>query len=61
MAYGQSSLNTLNTPPQGVFYNRMSASSHTRGHRFAPEFTAVVLNCWKFIIGALLIIQEPYR
>ena len=37
-------VNTLNTPPQGVFYNRMSASSHTRGHRFAPEFTAVVLN-----------------
>lgn len=24
-------------PPEGVFYSRMSASSHTRGHRFAPE------------------------
>ena len=24
-------------PPEGVFYNRMSASSHTRGHRHAPE------------------------
>jgi RimK-like ATP-grasp domain len=31
-------------PPKGVFYNRMSASSHTRGHRFAPELTHVVLN-----------------
>jgi hypothetical protein len=31
------------TPPDGVFYNRMSASSHTRGHRFAPEFTGNVL------------------
>ena len=30
-------------PPEGVFYNRMSASSHTRGHRYAPEFTAAVL------------------
>ena len=30
-------------PPEGVFYNRMSASSHTRGHRFAPEFTGSVL------------------
>lgn len=30
-------------PPQGVFYNRMSASSHTRDHRFAPEYTASVL------------------
>lgn len=25
------------TPPEGIFYSRMSASSHTRGHRFAPE------------------------
>ena len=41
-------MNTLNPPPQGVFYNRMSASSHTRGHRFAPEFTAVVLNWLEF-------------
>ena len=31
-------------PPDGVFYNRMSASSHTRGHRFAPELTHAVLN-----------------
>ena len=30
-------------PPQGIFYNRMSASSHTRGHRYAPEYTAAVL------------------
>lgn len=30
-------------PPQGVFYNRMSASSHTRGHRSAPEYTLAVL------------------
>ena len=30
-------------PPEGVFYNRMSASSHTRDHRFSAEFTASVL------------------
>lgn len=30
-------------PPDGVFYNRMSASSHTRGHRYGPEHTAAVL------------------
>jgi len=30
-------------PPQGVFYNRMSASSHTRGNRYAPEITKVLL------------------
>lgn len=32
-----------NPPPDGVFYNRMSASSHTRGHRYAAEHTACVL------------------
>ena len=31
-------------PPQGVFYNRMSASSHDRGHKYAPEFTAGILS-----------------
>ena len=30
-------------PPTGVFYNRMSASSHTRDHRYAAELTASVL------------------
>src|ERR1700722_4620255 len=24
-------------PPEGVFYNRMSAQSHTRDHRYAAE------------------------
>ncbi len=30
-------------PPEGVFYNRMSASSHSRGHRWGPEHAATVL------------------
>jgi len=30
-------------PPEGVFYNRMSASSHTRGHRYAAELTGGIL------------------
>ncbi|HET9762523.1 MAG TPA: alpha-L-glutamate ligase, partial [Casimicrobiaceae bacterium] len=33
----QGKLDLAEAPPQGVFYNRMSASSHTRGHRYAPE------------------------
>ena len=33
--------------PEGIFYNRMSASSHSRGHRYAPEFTATILNWLK--------------
>jgi hypothetical protein len=30
-------------PPKGIFYNRISASSHTRNHRYAPEFTQAVI------------------
>ncbi|MBG9446159.1 ATP-grasp domain-containing protein [Cytobacillus firmus] len=30
-------------PPEGIFYSRMSASSHTRDHRFAAEFSGQVL------------------
>jgi len=31
-------------PPDGVFYNRMSASSHARGHIYAPEHAKLVLS-----------------
>ena len=37
------SVDLMAPPPEGIFYNRMSASSHTRGHRFSPELTSVVL------------------
>jgi Carbamoyl-phosphate synthase L chain, ATP binding domain len=30
-------------PPAGIFYNRMSASSHTRGHQYAPEYAGAVI------------------
>lgn len=36
-------LDLTEEPPKGIFYNRMSASSHTRGHRYAPEYTGAVL------------------
>lgn len=36
-------VNLTEIPPEGVFYSRMSASSHTRGHRYAPELTESVL------------------
>ena len=42
------------TPPTGVFYNRMSASSHTRNHRFAPELTSQVLR-WLEAFGRRVI------
>ncbi|MDM5335340.1 alpha-L-glutamate ligase [Ureibacillus composti] len=38
------SVDLSSVPPEGIFYSRMSASSHTRGHRFAPELTNAVLS-----------------
>ncbi len=40
---GDLTLDLSSIPPDGVFYNRMSASAHTREHRYAPEMTANVL------------------
>ena len=40
---GAGTLDLTVPPPEGVFYNRMSASSHTRGHRYAPEHAAAVI------------------
>ena len=39
----QLSIDLSSPPPPGVFYNRMSASSHTRNHRYNAELTACVL------------------
>lgn len=39
----EGTLDLANEAPRGVFYNRMSASSHTRGHRYAAELTGGVL------------------
>jgi hypothetical protein len=30
-------------PPEGLFYSRMSASAHSRGHRFSPEYASGLL------------------
>jgi hypothetical protein len=39
----EGTLDLSQVPPRGVFYNRMSASSHTRDHRYAAELTGGVL------------------
>lgn len=39
----EGALDLSEPPPEGVFYNRMSASSHTRGHRYSAEYTGAVL------------------
>jgi hypothetical protein len=50
----EQSVDFQSEPPQGVFYNRMSASSHTRGHRYAPEITQALLG-WLESHGRLVI------
>lgn len=47
-------LNIQDLPEDAVYYNRMSASSHTRGHRYAPELTDQVLT-WLEQKGARVI------
>ena len=40
---GRGLLDLAATPPEGVFWSRMSASSHTRGHRGSKDQTRAVL------------------
>lgn len=47
-------LDLNSVPPEGVFYNRMSASAHTRQHRYAPEMTANILS-WLERYGRVVI------
>ncbi|MCC5894180.1 MAG: alpha-L-glutamate ligase [Alkalibacterium sp.] len=47
-------LDIQDLPDDAVYYNRMSASSHTRGHRYAPELTDQVLT-WLEQKGARVI------
>src|SRR4051812_13470882 len=47
-------LDLRSPPPDGVFYNRMSASSHTRDHRYAAEYTGAVL-AWLERHGRLVV------
>ena len=36
-------LNLQDVPPEAVYYNRMSASSHSRDHRYEPELALGIL------------------
>jgi hypothetical protein len=40
---GEAAIDISEPPPEGVFWSRMSASSHTRGHPFAKDQTRGVL------------------
>lgn len=40
---GEGSVDLTKEPPKGIFYSRMSASAHTRDHRYAPELAGAVI------------------
>ncbi|MGE4566375.1 MAG: hypothetical protein AAEB43_01830, partial [Acidimicrobiales bacterium] len=40
----EGALNLDAPPPAGIFYSRMSASSHTRGHTASKDYTRSVLS-----------------
>ncbi len=40
---GEAAIDLSQPPPDGVFWSRMSASSHTRGHPFAKDQARGVL------------------
>ncbi len=50
----EGSLDLGAAPPEGVFYSRMSASSHTRGHVASKDYTRSVLS-WLESHGRLVI------
>lgn len=39
----EGSINLNEAPPEGVFWNRLSASSHTRDHVHSKDYTRAVL------------------
>jgi len=41
---GEAAIDLAEAPPAGVYWSRMSASSHTRGHQFAKDQTRGVLS-----------------
>src|SRR5699024_6982441 len=51
---GEGLVDIQSLPEDGLYYNRMSASSHTRGNRYAPELTEQVLT-WLEQKGARVI------
>jgi len=45
-------------PPEGVFWNRLSASSHTRGHDYSKDYTRAVLE-WLEAHGRRVVNGRP--
>jgi len=51
---GEGVLDLTGPPPDGVFWSRVSASSHTRGHPYAKELARGVL-CWLEAHGRVVV------
>lgn len=48
------SLDFTQPPPEGVFYNRVSCSSHTRDHKYSVRYTEMILQ-WLELYGRTVI------
>lgn len=51
------------TPPEGIYWNRLSASSHTRDHGFAKDYTRALLDwleahCRRVVNGRTVVEME---
>jgi hypothetical protein len=51
---GETAVDLAGEPPPGVYWSRMSASAHTRGHPFAKDQTRAVL-AWLEAYGRLVV------
>ncbi|MEO3432071.1 alpha-L-glutamate ligase [Inquilinus sp. CAU 1745] len=41
--FSEGDFDLTSRPPEGIFFNRMSASAHTRGHAHSPEYAIAAL------------------
>jgi len=54
----EGSIDLDETPPEGIYWNRLSASSHTRGHVHSKDFTRAVLD-WLDAHGRRVVTGRP--
>jgi hypothetical protein len=47
----EGSIDLDEAPPEGVFWNRLSASSHTRGHDYSKDTPERCSNGWRPTVG----------
>jgi hypothetical protein len=54
----EGSIDLDSTPPEGIYWNRLSASSHTRDHAFSKDYTRATLD-WLEAHGRRVVTGRP--